>query len=285
MALNSTAALAISKAYKNLRASFPHKSISAVDCGNQRLTVSEKLLKDISSDLSVNFDDLLKVSVEERLSRSCDFYSALGFNDYLAIDLNNKMSAVRMDLNKSLINDYNFSKKFELVINNGTGEHLFNQFQLFENIHNLCNVGGIMLNILPFYPNINHGFFNYSPVLFRDLAYANGYELVFFGLSELYSHKYKELDPYGEVARERKGRPYSIPIRKYLRGQRFSNVEKLLFSFSKKGHVYIVSAFKKTQDNPFVIPLQGKWIHNIDKDESSLSNYLQQPDTFNEFHS
>ena len=285
MALNGTAALAISKAYKYLRTSFPDKFLSAVDCGNQRLTASNKVLNSISSDLAVDLTELCSFSLEERLPLSADFYKLLGFDEYLAIDLNTKMNAVRMDLNYCLHKKYDFQKQFDLVINNGTGEHLFNQYQLFDNIHNLCSPGGIMLNILPFYPNINHGFFNYSPVLFRDLAYANGYTPAFFGLAELYTHNYKEFNPFGEVATERKGRPFSIPFRKYIRGVRFSAIEKFLFHYSKMGHVYIVSAFIKSADNPFKMPLQGKWIHNIDDDDTSLTPYLQQPDTFKEFHS
>ena len=45
----------------------------------------------------------------------------------------------------------------DLVINNGTGEHVFNQHALFLNFHNLTKINGIMLNILPFIDWINHG--------------------------------------------------------------------------------------------------------------------------------
>lgn len=45
-------------------------------------------------------------------------------------------------------------------------------------MHQLARVGGIMLFVLPFYNWMNHGFFNFNPLLFTDLAEANDYEIV-----------------------------------------------------------------------------------------------------------
>ena len=89
-----------------------------------------------------------------------------------------------MDLNRNFSRDYNFDDQFDLVTNNGTGEHVFDQKIVFENMHNLTKVGGIMLNILPFSLSINHGFFNFQPVLFRDLAYANDYNWCFLWIGD-----------------------------------------------------------------------------------------------------
>ena len=48
---------------------------------------------------------------------------------------------------------------------------------LFLNFHNLTKVNGIMLNILPFIDWINHGFYNFNPIFFADLAASNNYEI------------------------------------------------------------------------------------------------------------
>jgi hypothetical protein len=101
------------------------------------------------------------------------FYKQLGVNEYVAVDMNAKMSAIPMDLNLHLQTSYRFTKSFSLVIDNGTGEHVFDQHMVFKNQHDLCTKGGIILNNKPFFPWINHGFFAFQPVLFRDLAYAN----------------------------------------------------------------------------------------------------------------
>lgn len=111
------------------------------------------------------------------LTSTKDWYLSLGFKRYLAIDVNTERDAVAMDLNLDIRSHYNFTEQFDLVTNNGTGEHVFNQYQVFKNMHDLCRVGGFMVHVLPFYRWVDHGFFNYNPNLFACLAHANRYEL------------------------------------------------------------------------------------------------------------
>ena len=66
-----------------------------------------------------------------------EFYEHLGYQDYLALDVNAKMRAAIVDLNYDLRNQ-GVKQQFDLVTNNGTGEHVFNQAMVFENMHNLC---------------------------------------------------------------------------------------------------------------------------------------------------
>jgi hypothetical protein len=72
------------------------------------------------------------------------------------------------------------------------------------------------------------------------------------------------------------------------RSKKYSLIEKYFISAIKdNGQIQIVSAFQKSLDKEFVDPLQGKWIHNVDKlnaKEKTL-NYLKQPNTFQKFHS
>lgn len=106
-----------------------------------------------------------------------DWYLSVGFDRYLAIDVNTERDAIAMDLNVDIPKTYSFHDKFDLVTNNGTGEHVFNQYMLFKNAHDLCRVGGFMIHVLPFYRWVDHGFFNYHPNLFPCLAYQNDYDL------------------------------------------------------------------------------------------------------------
>src|SRR3546814_7323570 len=95
------------------------------------------------------------------------------------------MGAKVVDLNKPIKgHHYDLLGKFDLVTNNGTGEHIFNQDAVFENVHDLAKVGGAMLHILPMSPWVNHGFYNYNPILFRDIAAANRYEWLFMWVSD-----------------------------------------------------------------------------------------------------
>ena len=100
-------------------------------------------------------------------------YGALGFVGYDAIDTNGRGT---LDLNLNAV--HKFGTRFDLVTNNGTGEHIFNQAAVFETVHNAAKPGGLMLHIVPWINWRNHAFYNFHPSLFRDLAEANGYEML-----------------------------------------------------------------------------------------------------------
>lgn len=81
--------------------------------------------------------------------------------------------------------DFNFDEVSEedreaycVTINAGTTEHLFDQENAFRIAHDLTRVGGLMIHSVPFIGNIDHGFFNYNPNLFSQLALQNSYELL-----------------------------------------------------------------------------------------------------------
>ena len=95
---------------------------SVCELGNQRLK---------------NNKSRAKLFQRKNITTSCsttkEFFLALGFKRYLAIDVNTEMDAVAMDLNMDIVSHYNFTEKFNLVTNNGTGEHVFNQLAVFKN--------------------------------------------------------------------------------------------------------------------------------------------------------
>src|SRR5580765_1984935 len=113
----------------------------------------------------------------EKATTTAEFYKALGFTEYLALDVNTEMGAQIIDLNEPAT--ARVQGQFDLVTNNGTGEHIFDQASVFRNAHDLCKLAGVMLHVLPFSPWINHGFYCFNPILFRDLAAANGYRVMF----------------------------------------------------------------------------------------------------------
>ena len=128
--------------------------------------------------------------------RTADYYRALGFAGYTAIDVNSVYGSLVMDLNTDLQETYGYRETFDLVTNNGTGEHIFNQYAVFRNMHQLARPGGVLLFVLPFHNWMNHGFFNFNPLLFTDLAAANGYEVLRLGVG----------CPVGQLVTAREGR-------------------------------------------------------------------------------
>lgn len=113
-----------------------------------------------------------------KIDSTKDWYLSVGFSSYLAVDVNTERDAVAFDLNLDISKEYDFTEQFDLVTNNGTGEHVFNQYMVFKNAHDLCRVGGYMIHVLPFYRWVDHGFYSYHPNLFPCLANQNNYELL-----------------------------------------------------------------------------------------------------------
>lgn len=109
-------------------------------------------------------------------------YAAL-FNPsrVVSIDFNGTPAAIRADLNKPLPP----LGQFDLIINHGTAEHVFNIAQVFASMHNACKVGGLMIHESPFTGWLDHGFYCLQPTLFYDLAAANGYEIVSVNIEEI----------------------------------------------------------------------------------------------------
>jgi hypothetical protein len=67
---------------------------------------------------------------------------------------------------------------FDVVLNFGTTEHVMNQLNSFEVMHDAMKVGGVCFHQLPSIGYINHGYFNYNPLLIDDLVKANDYEVI-----------------------------------------------------------------------------------------------------------
>lgn len=93
-----------------------------------------------------------------------------------AIDLHGTEDALQFDLNHPVQID----RSFDITINFGTAEHIFNVYQFFQTVHDLTSPGGLMLHCMPFLGWVDHGFFNFQPTFYWDLAEANGYHVVAF---------------------------------------------------------------------------------------------------------
>ncbi|HZR21914.1 MAG TPA: class I SAM-dependent methyltransferase [Verrucomicrobiae bacterium] len=66
--------------------------------------------------------------------------------------------------------------QFDLVLDNGTLEHIFNIPQALENCASLCAIGGCIVMIAPANNYCGHGFFQFSPELFyRAFCESNGF--------------------------------------------------------------------------------------------------------------
>jgi SAM-dependent methyltransferase len=101
---------------------------------------------------------------------------AVGFR-YLALDIFQAPDTRLFDLNLHIVPP-DLAGQFDLVTNFGTTEHVLNQMLALRTMHDLARPGGLIHHDLPYRGYHAHGYFNYNPMLFEDLARANGYEVV-----------------------------------------------------------------------------------------------------------
>ena len=94
---------------------------------------------------------------------------------YVAIDLEPRPPAViQQDLNDA----FDLGRQFDLCINNGTSEHVFNQSNFYRAMHDHTRAAGLMIHWTPCIGWINHGLYNVQPGFFFDLARENNYEIL-----------------------------------------------------------------------------------------------------------
>lgn len=103
-----------------------------------------------------------------------EWYKSNGISDYMAIDLNGENESKQWDLSEPL----KTTKKFDLVADFGTSEHVKDLYQCMLNVHNLTKVGGLMIHENPKTGNWPlHGFHYRDKDFYYQLAEMNGYQL------------------------------------------------------------------------------------------------------------
>ena len=253
MTFNPVAALNVIEC-KNL---IHDKNPKAIDLGSQTASInSDFLLNLINNNTSLKIlqkQNLGKLSNKKNFSTK-EYFHSIGFKDYVSIDINGAYESLQFDLNKDIFKTYNFNKKYDLVINNGTGEHVFNQYALFLNFHNLTKINGIMLNILPFIDWINHGFYNFNPIFFADLAASNDYEILKISLANRDGAELK-LD----------GNDFSILFEQIKPNRNDSKFNRMVEIAKEKigKNILLVVVSKKISNKNFKTPLQGKYLSDI----------------------
>lgn len=162
----------------------------------------------------------------------------LGPHDYHAIDLHGvDERAHKFDLNEPVPLD----GQYDIVCNFGTAEHVFNVYQVFKTIHERTKSGGLMLHGLPFQGWVDHGFYNFQPTFYFDLAEANTYAPAVV--------MYAEINP---------SRIEGIKDR--------SSIHDMAEKNEIGDNALIYTALRKRSgQNPFKPPMQGYYARRIDK--------------------
>lgn len=103
--------------------------------------------------------------------------------EYESIDIAGGYKTTVIDLNYQAAPP-SFLAAFDLVINFGTTEHLLNQFNAFQFIHDCTKPGGHIVHSVPCVGYTNHGYLTFTPRCLFDLAGYNDYEIVNFAYDD-----------------------------------------------------------------------------------------------------
>ncbi len=115
-------------------------------------------------------------ALESSAPSSIAFWEALGA-EVKQIDFTGAGGAAALDLNRDMA-PRRWRKKFDLVVNAGTTEHILNQDNVFRVIHDLVRVGGLMFHEVPVLGMPTHGVVSYGLPFFWHLCRANAYEVL-----------------------------------------------------------------------------------------------------------
>lgn len=142
-------------------------SRSVVELGNQRLKWDDVQLAPTLTELF-----RLPAAKLSGMRTGKQLFEEIGWK-HMSIDINGCDGAVAWDLDTSIPQAWG---GWDVVTDFGTAEHVPDQYMLFNNVHQLCRVGGLMVHIVS--ANRNHGAWNYDTDFFHMLARACKYEIV-----------------------------------------------------------------------------------------------------------
>jgi hypothetical protein len=150
-----------------------------MELGPQDLMVTQNVIRDVARRQKTLTDpDLTVDSIARRMAIggqvTAMFYGIFGIERYLSADKFDPRSDWQIDLNIPA----NISRRFPLVTNFGTSEHVFNVAQSIATTMDIVAPDGVALFVLPAFGQINHGFYNIHPTLFFDICRENSYEIL-----------------------------------------------------------------------------------------------------------
>lgn len=268
---------------------------TVVELGNQTFKPSRNILTEVAAFMKQEcsgWSDGDLMAINERTGvaleeSSADYMKSLGYGSYTCIDVNQRYGALQMDLNYLLAEKYQFSDEFDIVTNNGTGEHIFDQASVFRNIHALTRTGGVMIHVMPFHNYINHGFYNFQPILFHDLAKANQYnilrvslasrggrEITFAGEEKVRTTRAVKTYPLDAILDRTIAWPGFHDLKSRTVRRSMMPIAKAMRSLStSRANMLIVAVLQKTRSDAFRIPMQGMYAGANISSETIATDY------------
>lgn len=164
----------------------------------------------------------------------------------------NKASRASIKHDMNLPISSNFNNQYDLVVDSGTLEHIFNFPQALMNISNILKVGGIAYHFLPACAWLEHGFSQFSAEALMSWYKINGYEMLY----AYYSMQAIDLDYYSDESLNQE----NFKIINLL-GKKIDKNELIDINKRPSNAVIdvIIVAKKISSVGSFTFPQQGFW--------------------------
>ncbi len=149
-----------------------------VTLGKQDVSINYKELISLSIQLNYTLNDINNTVLEKDTKISDKLlFKMLGFSDVQSVDASSYENAdILFDLNTTHLPDYLIGSA-EVVLDAGTIEHVFHLPNSLHNIFQMLDIQGRVIHIAPSSNYIDHGFYMFSPTLFKDYYSANNFIL------------------------------------------------------------------------------------------------------------
>jgi hypothetical protein len=168
---------------------------SILELGRQTISFGESHFRKWADQARVNLRDnsvlpqLSKKTLDRIQYLEMDdnrFFHLLGFDEVASCDVSSYENPTFLaDLNKPVSEV--FHDRFDVILDGGTMEHIFNVPACLANICAMLKIGGRVIHITPSSNMVDHGFYSFSPTLFSDYYSTNGYLVLKVSLFECIS--------------------------------------------------------------------------------------------------
>ena len=168
-----------------------YKSLCMI--GKQNVILSLENCLSLSDSLRLEYDeDIIRSSYKNGSFDSEILFKAYGIEEVHSVDYSDYEGAdIIFDLNEAELPE-EYRNRFDLVVNGGTLEHVYNITHAMDNINHLVAPNGTVLHISPCSGWVDHGFYSISPTFYKDY-YENNSKV--FELKKVYLEVKKEKGP------------------------------------------------------------------------------------------
>lgn len=164
---------------------------------------------------------------------------AMKFSSVEAVDPGFPDRCMDIDLN----HEHDIGRRFDVIINNGTAEHVFNIGNVFKFMHDHTALNGVMIHFMPFQGYVDHGMYNIQPTLYFDMAAENDYGYLII---------IKDLEGGYKVISKRE------------------EIWEMYSGNAIRKNSIIFSLMEKTADRPFKFPIQGIYSRKFSREQELM---------------